>query len=360
MKFDVVIVGGGPAAATAALCLRRFGHSVGVIAAPRSKLKPTETAKPQLRLLLRDVGAESAMTCCEPCRGIFSDWGLESPSFNPSILSPFGNAWFVDRNKFDSHLEKLAKECGANWIESIANDAYFEKDSITVKTDSAIVSGKWLVIANGSLHWAGRVTKQTVIVKDSLIASWSLLNATLPERCLSTETCDSGWWYMCPNADGRAVACFVTDVENNRRLKPLNTAQWNKLFLQTRLSRMIVNFQPAASVMALRTGLAGLPLRHGRNWAAIGDAAAVLDPLGSSGTATAIESATRASAAIVAALHGDETRLGQYQEWSRNLFREFTRQRAAQYASEGRFRNSDFWNRRETVEPAATRPVELA
>jgi flavin-dependent dehydrogenase len=352
MKFDVGIIGGGPAASAAAICLRHAGHSVGVVAAHSQKEKPTETSKPQLRQLLRNIGAESALTCCEPCHGIISDWGLTSPALKPSILDPFGNAWFINRHHFDLHMRKLAKESGATWIEASASDADFEDGSVIIETTAGPVSAKWLVIANGSLQWASRVTNQSIVAQDSLIASWTRLDASLTERCLSTETSDHGWWYMCPDSGGRAVACFITDPESNRELKPFNAGQWNKLFLLTRLSKSLTRFQPAMDVKVLRTGLAALTARHGRSWVSIGDAAVLLDPLGSSGTATAIESAQRVSTAIDAALRGDETQLESYEGWSQGMVREFSRQRLAHYQSECDLRHSAFWQRRTVVRQA--------
>ena len=46
------------------------------------------------------------------------------------------------------------------------------------------------------------------------------------------------------------------------------------------------------------TGLAALPQNHGPRWIAVGDAAAKLDPLGSAGTATALDSGQRTANAI--------------------------------------------------------------
>ena len=105
-------------------------------------------------------------------------------------------------------------------------------------------------------------------------------------------------------------------------------------------------------VKVLRTGLAALTARHGRSWVSIGDAAVLLDPLGSSGTATAIESAQRVSTAIDAALRGDETQLESYEGWSQGMVREFSRQRLAHYQSECDLRHSAFWQRRTVVRQA--------
>lgn len=266
------------------------------------------------------------------------------------MLDPFGHAWFIDRKRFDLHMERLAKESGATWIEATAGDADFERNCVILKTTSGPVSAKWLVIANGSLHWASRVTKQSILTEDSLIASWARLDSILIERCLLIETCDTGWWYMCPDSEGRITTCFVTDLECKSQLKPFKPERWNELFLQTRLSKFLTRFQPAVNVKALRTGLAALPIRHGSRWISIGDAAVLLDPFGSSGTVMAIESATRASAAIEAALRGDETELQFYEAWSQGMFREFTRQRAIYYKSEIDFWNSAFWRRRKRVQ----------
>jgi flavin-dependent dehydrogenase len=89
-----------------------------------------------------------------------------------------------------------------------------------------------------------------------------------------------------------------------------------------------------------------LPEKHGPHWIAVGDAVVKLDPLGSSGTATALDSGLRAAHAVADALLGSGTDLDRYGRWSTGLVEEFTRQRRQQYAIEALTRKDGFWPRR--------------
>ena len=59
-NFDVAILGGGPAACSAALSLSKRGVRIGIFAGPDAKQRPTETASPALRRILVSLGAQQA------------------------------------------------------------------------------------------------------------------------------------------------------------------------------------------------------------------------------------------------------------------------------------------------------------
>jgi len=162
--------------------------------------------------------------------------------------------------------------------------------AFSISTTGKPVSTRWAVIATGSPASAARLTCQKAAQIDSMIAFWAHLPTNHEERLLRVEPADCGWWYLCP-ADGPAtIACFVTDPATSRNLRPDVPARWNDLFGATELHRQLADDPSAAAVHVALTGLAALPKRMGSRWIAVGDAAAKLDPLGSSGTATALDS----------------------------------------------------------------------
>lgn len=71
-----------------------------------------------------------------------------------------------------------------------------------------------------------------------------------------------------------------------------------------------------------------------------------LDPLGSSGTTTAIDSGRRAGQAVAEALQGNTISLERYARWSIGLVEEFARQREQHYTVERLRRVDGFWSRR--------------
>src|ERR1700728_1380552 len=132
MHVDVAVIGGGPAACSAALMLRAQDYSVAVIAAKGRTDKPTETSTPQLKQLLHSIDAEAALSSCEPCFGICSSWGSDSLSLRPSMTNPWGHAWFVHRARFDSSLKDLARNAGALWIDARARRVGLEAAQVCV------------------------------------------------------------------------------------------------------------------------------------------------------------------------------------------------------------------------------------
>jgi flavin-dependent dehydrogenase len=345
MDVDVAIIGGGPAGCAAALALRSRGLSVTVISSPTRREKPTETALPSLPRLLQSLDASEAMGSCEPCYGIVSAWGRTTPILQPSMMNPFGHAWFVHRAQFDSCLQNAARGKGATWLAEEAQAVHFNSHGGSVVVAETTVRARWIIFATGSPSWPARITQQKTTKTDSMLAFWARIPMSLQERLLFVEPTDFGWWYVCPAESAGAIACFVTDPLSARTLGPSQPAAWNHLFQATTLSQQLQG-EPAEQVHIALTGLASLPEKHGPYWIAVGDAAVKLDPLGSSGTATALDSGLRAAHAVADALLGNGTDLDRYGRWSTGLVEEFTRQRRQQYAIEGLTRKDGFWPRR--------------
>jgi 2-polyprenyl-6-methoxyphenol hydroxylase-like FAD-dependent oxidoreductase len=346
MDVEVAIVGGGPAGCASALALRALGHSVAVVAAPSCKEKPTETATPQLNQLLQCLGADAALDACEPCFGISSDWGRSSPAMRPSITNPFGHPWFIHRGRFDFLLQQITRQKGATWIDSRVGSVNFDAQCVSLVTTGERVCARWLVLATGSPSWPARITTQKQLVLDSLVAFWTHLPNLLEARLLFVEATDCGWWYVAPD-DGRGIiACFVTDGQSARALCPAQACNWNELFRSTRICRQFGLEASASFINVASTGLTTLPRKFGPRWVAVGDSAVRLDPIGSSGTATALNSGQRVANAVSSALRGDLAGLDQYERWSSGLLEEFVKQREQHYATEGVRRYGDFWSRR--------------
>jgi flavin-dependent dehydrogenase len=345
MDVDVAIIGGGPAGCAAALALRSRGLAVTVIAAPTRREQPTETAVPPLSRLLQSLGAIEALSACEPCHGIVSAWGRTMPALQPAILNPFGHAWFIHRARFDSCLQDKARDSGSTWMSEEAH-VHFDTHGVSITTTGLPVRARWLIFATGSPSWPARITQQKPSKMDSMIAFWAYIPAHLQERLLFVEPSDRGWWYLCPADGPGAIACFVTDPLSARSLAPSKPANWNQLLHVTSLSLQLHGDKAAERVHVALTGLAALPQTHGPRWIAVGDAAAKLDPLGSSGTTTAIHAGQLAGQAVADALQGNTASLDRYGRWSTGLVQEFTRQRHQQYAVEATSRSVGFWQRR--------------
>lgn len=342
MLADVIVLGGGPAGCAAALTLRAAGIATTMISVPRPREKPTETSVPRLRWLLRSLGADAALAACEPCHGIESNWGALGPALQPGILDPSGHAWFIHRGRFDAALLRLVDAAGARRLAAEAQSVDFTADGVVVSTTAGPVSAGRLVIATGSPAWAARVTGQKPVTLDSLVCHWSRLPVALESRLLHVEAGKEGWWYLCPGEAGTTIACFLTDAEGTRRLAPSDPAHWNALLRGTRLGDRLDPRVRAGEIQSILVGVSGLARRRGPRWVAAGDAALKLDPIGSSGVATALESGALAARALL-----DDDADGQrHERWGDGLLAAFLKRRAPLYAAEAAKHPDGFWTRR--------------
>ena len=276
-----------------------------------------------------------------------SSWGRPSKAVRSGLTNPLGNAWFVHRRRFDQLLQSAARQAGALWIDTHVGSVSFDSVGASVLTGNARVSARWLVIATGSLPSAARITKQKPQNLDSLIAFWAHIPTLFEARMIFVEPTDNGWWYVCPDDGQGAIACFVTDGESSRSLSLRNATNWDQFFRTTSIHRELRFNTSPAFVNVAPIGLGAIPKKCGENWIVTGDAAVKLDPIGSSGTATALDSGHRAAKAVSDALRGEMAKLAAYENWSSSLFQAFIKQRERQYAIERFKRPSAFWSHRE-------------
>jgi flavin-dependent dehydrogenase len=181
---------------------------------------------------------------------------------------------------------------------------------------------------------------------DLLIAFWAHVPVTIEERLLFVESTDCGWWYFCPNDASGMIACFVTDAPAAQALGTSHVSIWNELFKSTRFCQELHCRVSATCIHVARTGMATLLRKHGARWIVAGDSAGKLDPIGSSGTSTAIDSGLRGAQAVIDLLMGNNETAERYGLWFTSLINEFTRQRTQHYEIAEARRVGGFWTRR--------------
>jgi choline dehydrogenase-like flavoprotein len=124
MEVDAAVVGGGPAGCSAAITLLSKGYSVAVINRSRRTPRPTETAPPRLKQLLLSLHAEEALSVCEPCYGICSNWGRDFHAIQSSLIAQPLNFYTVCRKGRQREKGASSKTRGANGQSAIgATDA---------------------------------------------------------------------------------------------------------------------------------------------------------------------------------------------------------------------------------------------
>lgn len=110
---DVLVIGGGPAGATAGRLLAGWGHRVAIVAAPPAHRALAECLPPSTQKVLQFLGVQEAVDAA----GFFATsgntvwWGARGRRIEPY---PSGSGYQVDRVRFDRLLLALARAAGAD------------------------------------------------------------------------------------------------------------------------------------------------------------------------------------------------------------------------------------------------------
>ena len=356
--FDFGVIGGGPAGATAATLLARAGASVLLLEASNyhgSSLG--QTLSPLIDRHLTQLGLRRHLVRQRhlAAPGIVSVWGSREPRVKDFLLGVHGSGWQVDRMAFDRMLANGAARAGAT-VRVGSRVLTALRRSRTGWALELSCQGKicerdcrFLIDATGRSGASCLSPLSPRIVLDRLIGVvWTgQQNGEWPYTLV--ESVDDGWFYAASLPGGRATVAYMTDSDlyrcGYRHHSDLWRRQLNKTtYMRGRLPRN-------ADLSKLRIVSAASTIRVnpvGQGWCAVGDAAISHDPLSGLGRSImrwsppfrwplTLRSAAKTTSPwrLSRMAHEDVGR-----HWpARQHF----------YATERRWGNSKFWQRRATL-----------
>jgi flavin-dependent dehydrogenase len=357
---EVVVAGGGPAGAAAAVVLARCGRRVllanGDVA---GGFRIGEAVPPAVGPLLRDLGVLDLVLAdghC-PCYGNVSVWGADEPVATDFIFDPNGHGWHLDRAQFDATLRDAARNAGvevvpAQLAEVVRDGAGWRVTLAGGKQGANELRTAWLIDATGRRAAVARRAGATRRRDDSLVAFYGRFQtragSDLDGRT-AVESEPDGWWYTARVPCGERVVAFLTDADLVDRAAMLSAAGFAARLGATRYVRgliMVHRYEPVGPPRAASAQTARLDRVGGVGWAAVGDAAISFDPLSSQGILTALFTGLRAGLAVDRALAGDQAAIDEYGRRVGGIDRAYRRHRDACYAAEGRWPDRPFWRRR--------------
>lgn len=360
MSFDVAVFGGGPAGCATAIALRRLGHSCLIVERSNfAEMRVGETLPPAARRPLAALGLWDRFLEAGhlPSVAIDAAWKTNEPQSHEFIFNPYGNAWHLDRRRFDASLADEAQRAGAEVFRS-AQLLSCEVDGtagwhIEVAAGSSHLIGQARFVVDATGRAAAFARKQGAKrdVHDYLIGVTGRYRALTPEPAAAgsmlLEAVETGWWYCAPLPDARLVLTFMTDGDLHARAGHAGTHDFARSLLQTTHALTRVHgfaLENSPGVMAANSSL--LSSICGPNWLAVGDAAATYDPLSGQGILKALESGILASLSIGRHLAGDSASIVEYATKVRSDFDRYLALRNIYYAKGSRWPKSPFWQRR--------------
>ncbi len=369
---DVVILGGGPAGAAAALSLRRHAPSLSVALVEHSSYdapRGGETLPPTVQGVLEQLGVWETFVGQGhvAAYGSCAAWGSDELFDNEFIYHPEGRGWHLDRRRFDRMLAREAEGrgvttyAGYKFVNSSHDDGGWLLKAKSEQGSEAHVEASFVIDATGRRAAFAAQRGVRKVLLDRLLGVSVTFGAHQVEPFGDTytlvEAWEEGWWYSALLPGEKVVVFCMSDADIVKRRDLNSTDAWLGLLEQTRHTKERVRrATPLGAPSAHAAHTHRLERLTGDDWLAVGDAATTFDPLSSQGILKSLRSGVLASYAVADFFKGSSSGLEKYEAVTAREFEDYLDVRADFYGRECRWEDSPFWLRRQgriTLAPGA-------
>jgi flavin-dependent dehydrogenase len=363
MRYEVAVVGAGPAGAIAAATLARQGRRVVLLDGGRhpSAFAGGESLPPLAPALRHELalGTVLASGAHLPCYGNASVWGSREIQYQHFITSPYGAGWHLDRPAFDAALREQAEAAGAQLLVSqlralrpTASGDWHLRLQTPSGEQQALAT--WVLDCSGRRRVVSRQLGQPYRHHDRLVAYCQhySLPAGAPaddDRLTLVEAAPWGWGHSAGLPGGaRAVTLFADASPASGRQLGTPAGFATALLALPQLAGLLRahGYVPLGALRATDARTGCLSQLAGAGWLAAGDAATAFDPLAAQGILAAVWAGHRAALALGQALAGDAAALPVYARQVQERFAHLRAQSQHFYGQERRWASEPFWRAR--------------
>ncbi|MGN5381187.1 NAD(P)/FAD-dependent oxidoreductase [Streptomyces lasalocidi] len=343
---DILIIGAGPAGAVAAGLLAREGHRVTVLEKevfPRYHIG--ESLITGMLPVMEELGLrEELENMGFPKKyGITLVWGNDPTPWSTKFrdAGPYEYSWHVRRAEFDALVANRAADLGAEIIygatltgalrtgEGTVTGARWRDASGTEHTTTA----RYTIDASGQARALSRLLTPVQRADDlNSVAVWSYYSpfAPLPgdlHSHIMVEAFDDGWFWSIPVSEFEMSVGMVMHTDVYAKVTKTATAAdifEHRLSTTQVLKDLLKDGVRKENLRTARDWSYASDSFYGPGWMAIGDAAAFVDPLFSSGVWLATSGAWLAAKAVLASLATPEAEAPAMEKFE-NVYRQIAK-----------------------------------
>ncbi len=316
--FDCIIVGAGPAGASAAYHLAKKGHSVLVL--EKSSFPRTKSCSGGVSPAIAQwFDFDFSTVVQNHVSQVKYTFKMSDPA--EVELKNVTPMWMVQRDRFDNFLMEQAIGQGVEFkADTEVTGVSLQGDTWQVETNNGVFKSKYLIAADGANSTVAKLlsfTDTQKIAAASLQVSGSVSDRRKMTAFFDFGSLKNGFMWCFPKADGYSIsAAYVRNPQGKPDELKKQLTKYAELFdLDANQGEYMEH--------SLNLWQKDRPL-HSDRALLVGEAAGMVDPLIGEGIRPAMFTGVKAAAAVSNALEGDANALANYtetinQEWGANF-----------------------------------------